>query len=39
MERTYQAYGLTNYRNIRQITRLNKEELQAIGDGWKGVSV
>ena len=30
MERTYQAYGLTNYRNIRQITRLNKEELQAI---------
>ena len=29
MERTYQAYGLTNYRNIRQITRLNKEELQA----------
>ena len=30
MDRTYQAYGLTYYRNIRQITRLNKEELQAI---------
>ncbi len=27
MERTYQAYGLTNYRNIRQITRLNKERI------------
>ena len=23
----YQAYGLTNYRNIRQITRLNKERI------------
>ena len=30
MEKTYRAYGLGNYRNIPQISRLSPEELQAI---------
>lgn len=30
MEKTYRAYGLGNYRNIPQISRLSGEELQAI---------
>lgn len=30
MKRTYQAYGLANYRNIPQIARLSSEELDAM---------
>lgn len=30
MKKTYRAYGLGNYRNIPQISRLSRDELQAI---------
>lgn len=30
MKKIYQAYGLSNYRNIPQISRLSPEELQAL---------